>query len=314
MKKTILTLITLTGAVLSGHAQTDIFVARHEATLDGIYNSGRVRLNATFDGTDFGQWTPRGNTGTTGDGRVWSGFSRYKMDERDLFNKINSAGQITWTTGLIQKEKNRTIEPESGGHDSDVYLILDPTGRVVPSGQEPSHLTAWDWANQFGWGYDHTVYLGRILQTEPMATEAEKTAENQIPVDSPAMRITFDVTDHLKNWIQEGLLTANSTIAVGLVQLQAVISDGEGNPKFDDPNLYIHSQMVFEVGNAYIQTSAGAPKGPAPFDDYDLVQGYVDTGAWMGWVYVAQAPWVWVVDLNKWAYVNDKSGWVYIPK
>ena len=311
--KFLLSLI-LTATTLGTHAQTEIFTALHNETLSGPYNQGRVRINATFDGTTLGQWIARGNAGTPGDGTVWHGFTRYKMDERGLFNAVSNAGSITWTTGLIQKEKNRSVDPVNGGHDVDVYLVLDPTGQIVPSGQEPGYLTAWDWANEFGWGYENTIYLGRIQQSEPMATEEEKTAENQIAVDSPAMRITFDLTDHLKGWIQQGLLTADSTIGVGLVQRQAVISDGAGNPKFDDPNLYIHSQMVFEVGNAYIATSAGAAKGPPPFDDYDLVQGYVDTGSWMGWAYVEQAPWAWLVNLSKWTYVNDKSGWVYIPK
>lgn len=315
MKKLILTLTTLAFAALTAHGQTDIFTALHNDTAEGPFNQGRVRANATFDGTILGQWIARGNAGTAGDGTVWSGFSRYKMDERDLFNKINNAGTITWTTGLIQKEKNRTVDPVNGGHDVDVYLVLDPTGRIVPSGQEPSHLTAWDWANELGMGYEHTVYLGRIPQSEPMATDEEKTPELVIPLDSPAMRITFDLTDHLKDWISGGLLTEASTIAVGLVQRQAVITDGAGNPKFDDPNLYIHSQMVFEVGNAHLATSAGGmEKGPPPFDAYDLVDGYVDTGDWLGLVYVEQAPWAYVVDLASWVYVSDTSGWVYIPK
>jgi hypothetical protein len=73
--------------------------------------------------------------------------------------------------------------------------------------------------------------------------------------------------------------------------------------------------MVFEVKNAFIATTAGdvTPKGPPPFDAYDLVDGYVDTGSWLGWTYVENAPWAYVVDLSKWVYVNDTSGWIYLP-
>lgn len=287
MNKALISLLALASATLATHAQTDIFIARHDETATGNFNQGRVRINATFDGTSLGQWGARGNAGTAGDGEVWNGFARYKMYERDLYNAVNGASAITWTTGLIQKEKNRAVDPVDGGHDVDVYLVLDPAGPLIPSGQVPGHLTAWDWANEFGLGYANTVYLGRVLQSEPMATEEEKTAENQIAQDSPAMRITYDLTAHLKDWIQQGLLTVDSTIAIGLVQRQAVISDGSGNPKFDDPNLYIHSQMVFEVGTAYLATTVGG----------------TDTG-----------PWAWSADLNKWTYVPDNSGWVYIPK
>ena len=42
--------------------------------------------------------------------------------------------------------------------------------------------------------------------------------------------------------------------------------------------------------------------------------GWVDTGAWMGIVNVLSAPWVYSLDLAKYAYVMDDSGWVYIPQ
>jgi hypothetical protein len=50
-----------------------------------------------------------------------------------------------------------------------------------------------------------------------------------------------------------------------------------------------------------------------PFNEYDIVDGYADTGDWMGMVYVLTYPWVWVVDLQ--AYVYSGGGnWFNIPK
>jgi hypothetical protein len=54
---------------------------------------------------------------------------------------------------------------------------------------------------------------------------------------------------------------------------------------------------------------------------YNVVDGYVDTGSWMEWVYVganASAPcYVYSVNLNSWIYVsgcpNTGGAWVYIP-
>lgn len=304
-------------AAVAAQAQTpEIFIARHSETENGLFNQGRVRISATFDGTVTTQWGARGNAGTVGDGSVWHAFTRFKMFERDLFSKIDTAGQITWTTGLIQKEKNRAVDAENGGHDVDVYLVLDPDGTFVPSGSMPDYSNAWDWANEFGLGYENTVYLGRVPQSEPMATDEEKDAENQIPLDSPAMRITFDLTQTLKEWIQQGLITENSTIAIGLVQRQAEIVDDQGNPRFDDPNLYIHSQMVFEIGNAHLAVSAGggAPKGPGIFSDLDLVDGYVDSGDWLGRVEVSNYPWCYVVSLGRYIYATEPAGWVFLPK
>ncbi|MEX0325332.1 MAG: thrombospondin type 3 repeat-containing protein [Puniceicoccaceae bacterium] len=46
--------------------------------------------------------------------------------------------------------------------------------------------------------------------------------------------------------------------------------------------------------------------------------GNVDTGGWMGWLFVSNDPWVWSYSLNKWIflpqeYVDAGGGWVYIP-
>lgn len=294
--------------------QSNQFTARHQDTFTGRFNCGRVVSNLDLSGTgDVAQWNNRGNSGLPGDGRIWAGFSRYKMFERDLYNALVEAGKITWTTGLIQKEKNFAVEPEIGGHDVDWYLALDPNGWIVPQGTEPDFFNAWDWANELGFGWEHTVYVGRVLQSEPMATDEEKDIPNGlIPQDSPAMRITFDVTDAIKAWIDQGLLTENSTIAFGNVQREAVFSDGQGNPDFTDEKLYIHSQMVFEVGTAYLEVEATS-KGPGPFSPYDLVDGWVDSEDWLGWVFVEDYPWCYVLDLGKYVYVTDEGGWIYIP-
>lgn len=42
--------------------------------------------------------------------------------------------------------------------------------------------------------------------------------------------------------------------------------------------------------------------------------GYADTTPWMGWVWVDTQPWIWVVDLDKYVYIDNDSGWVYAPK
>jgi hypothetical protein len=41
--------------------------------------------------------------------------------------------------------------------------------------------------------------------------------------------------------------------------------------------------------------------------------GWANTSDWMGWVYVEYDPWVISASLNKYIYVGDDSGWVYVP-
>jgi len=293
----------------SASAATEILIAEYQPEVDR--NAARVAINATFNDTALAQWQNRGNAGTTGDGRVWHAFSRFKMDQRDLFNKIDAGSTITFTTGLIQKEKERVVDNDIGGHDVDVYLALDPDGTFVQSGALPNIFNAWDWANEFGWGYDNTVKIGTVLQSHPQATPAEIEA-TLLEVDSPSMNITYDITSTLKSWISDQLLTANSTIAIGLVQRQAQIVDEAGNPSFVDPNLYIHSQMVFEIANAHLTVSDDVVKGPGVFSEYNLVDNWVDTGAWMGQVYVEHYPWAYVDDLQAYVYAGGDA-WVFVP-
>jgi hypothetical protein len=47
--------------------------------------------------------------------------------------------------------------------------------------------------------------------------------------------------------------------------------------------------------------------------------GWVDTGDWLGWLYVEHEPWVWCEDLSHWMYcpseyITENGGWIYVPK
>ncbi len=61
---------------------------------------------------------------------------------------------------------------------------------------------------------------------------------------------------------------------------------------------------------------AGCP--PATWLGYAVdANGYADTGAWLGWVNVSAAPWIWIVKLNAWAYLpeagaGESGGWAFI--
>lgn len=47
---------------------------------------------------------------------------------------------------------------------------------------------------------------------------------------------------------------------------------------------------------------------------YDVDEnGWVDTGSWLGLVYVDLTPWIWSHSLGKYLHIIDDSGWVYVP-
>lgn len=319
LKNTLLTCLLTTPFLLSS-AEIERFPARYQEV---TRHEGRVWLSADFTGTNQTQWNVRGNAGVTGDGRVVHAFARFKMDDRNLLGSITAADRVTINTGIVQKERNREVDPVNGGHDVDVYLALHPDGQFVPPGEMPSVENAFDWANELGWGYEHTVYLGRVPQSHAPAPASALDGNNQIPVDSEWMDISFDITSALRGWANQGLLTENSTIAVGFVQRAAAIVDAQGNPRFDDPNLYIHSQMLFEIGNAFVATmmGVGPEMGPGAFSEYPLGEdGWLFAGdeasgtRWLGWVFVEHYPFVYVADLDSYVYMTEPAGWVFIPR
>lgn len=50
------------------------------------------------------------------------------------------------------------------------------------------------------------------------------------------------------------------------------------------------------------------------WNGYPVDNGIVDTGGWLGFLYVELDPWIWSYSLGKYTHIPDDSGWVYIPK
>ena len=53
--------------------------------------------------------------------------------------------------------------------------------------------------------------------------------------------------------------------------------------------------------------------------EWPVTDGYVNTGGWLGWLFIDQAPWIQSLSLNKWIYapegsITHRGSWIYIPK
>lgn len=81
--------------------------------------------------------------------------------------------------------------------------------------------------------------------------------------------------------------------------------------------------------NIYLDTSGqnlsspvvATPKGPGVFSELDMVDGgWVDSGSFMGWVWTANYPWVYVSAIGNWAYISEGDGtlatgkWAYVAR
>jgi alpha-tubulin suppressor-like RCC1 family protein len=73
--------------------------------------------------------------------------------------------------------------------------------------------------------------------------------------------------------------------------------------------------MEIALGDEVLFAIRGVLWGKFPVDE----DQNADTDGLVGWVWVANAPWVWSYNLEQWVYVPDETstegeGWVYIPK
>lgn len=293
---------------------------------EGRFNYGRVRINTTLDGTALGQWSWAGGlTGVTAAGEIWSGFARFQMGQRDLFQAISHAESITYTTGLIAKTRGSERNNDFG-IPVEIFLVLDPAGQFVPSGSEPNVFTAWDWADELGFGYNDRVSLG-IIQPGDFDM-ADQTTLVEYPahpggfgltVGHPAMEIVFDITEYLKAWIDDGLMTASSSIAIGFYQRLGNVIDEQGRPDPLNPSLLPAQNefMLFEVVNSHLTVGEGA--GAPTWAGYPIAEGgFVDTGDFMGVIYPV-GDFIYVYDLGSWmflpeSHVSESGAWSYIFK
>jgi hypothetical protein len=71
---------------------------------------------------------------------------------------------------------------------------------------------------------------------------------------------------------------------------------------------------------ADIGVAASSGGGDGSYAGFDLIDGtFVDTGDWMGFLYVADAPWLFSYSLNAWVFMDEPAAdapgaWVYVPR
>ena len=91
-------------------------------------------------------------------------------------------------------------------------------------------------------------------------------------------------------------------------------TDYLGNDTF---SYTISSNGETSSGTVYLKGAGSAPTW-AGYPRADEA-GNVDTASWMGWVYIADDPWIYVHALKHWMYcpeehVSASGGWGYVPQ
>jgi len=306
MKKHITTLLTLAATFSTGL----IPVEAAEEYIAGPYSSFRMRLGEFLDDLDVVRWRDTVIIGYAGTGYPLRGAIRMGVDQaygegNDVFiplEKLEQATKITWTTGIVWKQTTNGDPSLDGGVDLAVYFVPD---LVVPEGSSP------DFSHYEFDKYPGAVKVADIPRNEPFTNPEENWGIELM--DREHLTIEIDITDAVKAALDQGLIVSGNSIAMGMLQTEYNEFDPAQIPVgFQD----IQRMNIMAAEQSFFTLSfddVGPDMGPGVFSDYELVDGYVNTGDWMGWVYVEDYPWALVVNLNKYVY-SGGNGWFFIRK
>lgn len=321
MKKRYIPLILITiasmgmsDAVAETHSEPEI------VQIHPRFDSGRVRTNTQIDGHSFNQWnngaSNAGNVGLNEQG-IWYSFIRlgaeraedsvvYNMDVAELFGKLSSAGSIILQSDIYWLERNPDF-PVDPGLDISVWLV---PGMNIPEGSFPTFSNTWPW------NHADAVKVASIPVSEMQPLRASWSEEQLSPVTELSQmefNLQIDMTAAIKDAIASGAMT-DSTMW-GVVFFPEAMEDQLDVP--NNPAWATLEGTVIHNGFHQLVMSGEAdedPVLPTTWFGFEIeADGWVSTGDWMGDVYVANAPWIYVLALGRYTYIpNEDYEWVYI--
>lgn len=261
-----------------------------------------------------------GTTGYPGDdGRIWMSFVRFGINESMLFSgndqpvsfdDLASATRIVFRTGVAEKAISRQESEEDGGVFADFWFIpnhftapgydLDPLTNNFLVWDAPRHPDAY-----FVQTFDPTQYS--LMPDRAAAT-----------IDQ--FNVEVDITAAVRQAIADGKLTAATrTFSIAIFPNEVEYwKDGAYQP--NAPGFAPHRILGLKYSSledggdpAQLELTFGgaaAEWNGFPIGDND----WVDTEGWLGMVWIANDPWIYVHDLGSYIYLPGSDGWAFIPR
>lgn len=174
--------------------------------------------------------------------------------------------------------------------------------------------------NDTGWGAPNGLYANTGLNFECLHFTFNLSSFSQ---DTIFKLTGLSVTksnggNHVAGIAVNGVIVnaAATTGTSGSVSdLDIVIKHGDTLDIFNN-NPIVVDNNAFKVDTITFVATGGGSGDPdyGPFNKYldTYIDGYVDTGDWLAWVYLDFYPYVYIVDLNSYIY-NASGNWFYIP-
>lgn len=278
---------------------------------DNRFDAGRVQMNATLSGTRLGQWAGAGannasNVGWNEQG-IWYSFVRFGgadtqgEDLATIFQKMQDAEQIQLRTDVYWYELAEGF-PGDKGVDVSVYFVPQ---LVVPEGSLPTTQNTWPFI------YPNAEKVAVIPRTtEPLRpANVNQTFEPPYDPGTDVLDLLIDLTEPVKSAIAAGTLEEDTPWGI-------VFFPEEMEDQLETPNnpAWIDKRQTVLLGGYEVLLLNDEAAGPDSWLGYTIdADGWVDTGDWMGSLYVENEPWIYSGSLSKYLYIPNDSGWAFVP-
>ncbi len=230
---------------------------------------------------------------------------------RDLDSSYNSG--VLWIGLLAKPEVHREF---AGGANSAMvgFFQIVFTSKSLWTG-DGRHLGV----GNNGWG-DYLWVVGGLMVNSQISSAFNMDHEQLV---FPVLKVDFDNLE-VSFWMNPdveaddpGAPIWTTSISENLEISRFAIFDGShraSNGNLSDFTGTLIDQI--KMGTTYASVVPSNGVSAAEWHGYEIVDGWVYTGDWMGWLYVADAPWVYHPSAG-WLYFegSEPSGeWVFSPR
>jgi hypothetical protein len=306
----------ITLGLLPLFAVAELAAQSSEFLATGIYDTGRLRANASLDFHAFNQWNGEfdnpGNVGWSRDG-IWWSFARFGGAEAthknpELFDKIVAADQIRLHLGVLWNEiSSGLVGLVPPGVTVGAYLVPEMD---IPEGSLPTFPNAWpfSYANQI-----------KLFEIDPATVPTTNADWNDYQFSPPTeqQRLDnlqpYDITTGIKEAIAQGLLDNSTPWGIVFFNEEALPDLTPNNPDWSDAR-----GTVLDMRYMQLELVTGLISQPQ-WAGYDILEsGWVQTGSFLGDVYPLE-DYVWIQQQDKWVYlpeafVHSNGAWMYLFK
>jgi hypothetical protein len=278
------------------------------STLAALFASAALAFSNTpllVDTTNFtssSKWIG-GSNKFGGGGATWLEFVGTLSGAYTLESRVATSGSgfifSSWDDGTSDKLENFLFQewgagpagsPTPSQFTTGDVIVFKGSARATRVGANTSDMIVRAFIKMLGYNE-----LGWAFQTKPAKTVFHNIGSALEPFE---LSITFPdlIVDDSFQVLQIGFEITNSY-------------DAAAN-SMDSGTIY------FENLQGYIE---GTTVEPTLWNGYEVTDtGHVDTGAFMGVLFVTEAPWVYVHDLNKWVYLPAQDvaagAWINLMK